>query len=314
MLAAAGSLLALAVLVGAGVVLTRVGLLGDRAVEGLTLLITRLTLPLLLLRAFVQVEPQPRTLALAGVVFLACAAMAGIGALVARAARLPRPETRLLFQGFEAGMLGYALFVALHSSAHLPAFAAVDLGQVVYVFTALLVQLTLLERRSSAAGTEPGGPRFPWRDLVATPVLWAIALGLGLARFAPAVATWLAAPDGPAAALFDTVGGLTTPLVCLVIGASLAGGIPRDPAIVGVVAARTAVGLALGLSVAGVVVPWLGLDAWHAKAAVVLFTLPAPFVIPVYYRGRPAFVSAVLTLGTAVSMALIAVLAVAGLA
>lgn len=314
MLQAFGSLLALAVLIGAGIALARIGLLDHRAVDGLKLLITRLTLPLLLLRAFLQLEPQARNLALAAVVFLACAAMAGIGAALARLAHLPSPETRLLFQGFEAGMLGYALFVALHTDAHLPALAAVDLGQVVYVFTALMVQLSVLERRSRTDGSQLGAARFPWRDLAASPVLWAIALGLLLAGFAPATAHWLTAADGPAAAVFDTVGGLTTPLVCLVIGASLAAGVPRDPAIVLVVAARTAVGLALGLLVAFVVVPRLGFDSWHARAAVVLFTLPAPFVIPAYYRGRPAFVSAVLTLGTAVSVTLIAVLAVAGLA
>ncbi len=124
MLQAAGSLVAIAVLGLAGVLLARRGLLSERAVDGLKLLITRLTLPVLLFGAFVRLRPDGRNAALAGIVFCLCAAMGGLGVLLTRTAGLPRPETRLLFQGFEAGMLGYALFVALHSTEHLPAFAA----------------------------------------------------------------------------------------------------------------------------------------------------------------------------------------------
>lgn len=362
---AAGSLVAIAVLIAAGVVTARRGWLGDRAVDGLKTLITQLTLPLLLLRAFLQLAPEGRNVVLALAVFAACAVMGGVGAALQRAARLPRPETRLLLQGFEAGMLGYALFVALHGNDHLPAFAALDMGQVVYVFTALMVQMSVLEQRRvrelshAAAGGghprsdagaqgsshrsgqaplhgsaqaplhgggqmtldvgQPPGPdgvrapiAFPWRDIAMSKVLWAIVGGLTISLAAPGLAAWLSGTDGPAAPVFDTIGGLTTPLVCLVIGASLAGGIPRDPAIVRVVALRTLVGLGLGLLFGLVVVPALGFSEWHTKAAIMLFVLPAPFVIPVYYRRSAAFVGSVLTLGTAVSIVLVAVLAVLG--
>ncbi len=322
MLQAAGSLVALAILVVAGVLLTRRGLLGERAVHGLRTLITQLTLPLLLFRAFLRLEPDGRNVVLALGVFGACAVMGALGAVLTRVAHLPGPETRLLFQGFEAGMLGYAFFAALHGSERLPAFAALDMGQVVYVFTVLMVQMSVLEQRRvrEAAGTGPlhvdGGPAitFPWRDLAASKVLWAIFAGVSISLVAPGVAAGLAGPDGFAAAIFDTIGGLTTPLVCLVIGASLAGGIPRDPAIVRIVALRTTLGLGLGLAVGLLLVPALGFSDWYTKAAIMLFVLPAPFVIPVYYKRNAAFLSSVLTLSTAVSMVVIAVLAVLGVA
>lgn len=319
---AAGALGAMALLGGAGVVLARRGLLDERGVDALKILITRLTLPLLLFRAFLALDLGPGNLVLAGVVFAACAAMALIGALLVRLVRLPHPETRLLFQGFEAGMLGYALFAALHPGEHLSAFAALDLGQVVYVFTVLLAQMTVLERHRVSAlagerpdnpaptdGTAPGGG-FPWRAIAGSTVLWAIAAGLLVSRSWPSLAGVLTAPTGPFAVVVDTVGGLTTPLVCLVIGASLAEGIPRDRAIVTIVAARTVVGLGFGLLVGLLVVPALGFSGWYTKAALMLFLLPAPFVIPAYYRRNPALVGSVLTLGTAVSIVLIAVLAV----
>lgn len=157
-------------------------------------------------------------------------------------------------------------------------------------------------------------PCLPWRDLATSPVLWAIGVGLVIAVAAPGLAEQIAAADGVVAPFLATVGGLTTPLVCLVIGASLADSVPRDRAIVTIVALRTLVGLGLGLVVALVLVPALGFSDWYARAAIVLFVLPAPFVIPVYYRRSAAFVGGVLTLSTAVSIAVIAVLAVAGLA
>ena len=329
-LQAAGSLVAIAILIAAGVLLARRGLLGDRAVDGLKALIVNLTLPVLLFRAFLLLEPDGRNAVLALAVFAACAVMGGLGAVLTRALRLPRPETRLLFQGFEAGMLGYALFAALYATDRLPAFAALDMGQVVYVFTVLLIQMSILEQRRvrelSLAATLPGdavapggvdtttpddGPRvtFPWRDVVASRVLWAIFGGLAISLAAPGLAVGIAGPDGVAAPVFTTVGGLTTPLVCLVIGASLAGGIPRDPAIVTIVALRTAVGLGLGLVFGLLIVPALGFSEWHTRAAIMLFVLPAPFVIPVYYKRNAAFIGSVLTLSTVVSIAVIAVIA-----
>ena len=361
MLQAAGSLASIAILLTAGLVLARKGMLGGRTVDGLKALITRVTLPLLLFRAFLQLEPEASNLTLAAAVFAACAVMGGIGVLLGRAVHLPRPETRLLFQGFEAGMLGYAFFIALHGSEHLPAFAALDMGQVVYVFTVLIVQMSILEQHNARAGagevpgTTAAPPRgtvattpddgavaatgrasrtavptedvtpapsalagrrpfaFPWRDIASSTVLWAIAAGLVLSWAAPGLARTIVAPTGPAAVVFDTVGGLTTPLVCLVIGASLAAGIPRDPSIVTIVLLRTVVGLGLGLLVGLVLVPALGFSSWYSRAAILLFVLPAPFVIPVYYKRNAAFLGSVLTLSTAVSIALIAVLAVLGL-
>ncbi|MCR6491619.1 AEC family transporter [Cellulomonas sp. P24] len=346
-LQAAGSLVSIGVLLLAGVLMSRRGLLGERAVDGLKLLITTLTLPLLLFRAFLQLRPEGRNAVLALAVFAACAVMAGIGAVLTRAVRLPRPETRLLFQGFEAGMLGYAFFVALHGNEELSSFAALDMGQVVYVFTVLMVQMSVLEQHRvreevvvgrplpvGSVGASPGGTGgavavatgagawgatgrsiiFPWRDILASKVLWAIFGGLAISLVAPGFASSLAGADGFAAPIFDTIGGLTTPLVCLVIGASLAGGIPRDPAIVKIVVLRTVVGLALGLGFGLLVVPALGFSVWYAKAAVMLFVLPAPFVIPVYYKRNAAFIGSVLTLSTAVSIVLIAVLAVLGVA
>lgn len=309
---AAGSLLSIAILMIVGYVLAKRGWLGERAIEGLKKLITNLTLPLLLFQAFLQLRPDGRNILLAAGVFTACAAMGLAGALIARVVHTPRPETRLLFQGFEAGMLGYAFYAGYHGSEHLPAFAALDLGQVLYVFTVLMAQMSLGAGADSKK--EKGGPNFPWRDIVRSKVLWAIGGGLLLSLLAPAFSRTLAVTSGTTSTIFDTIGGLTTPLVCLVIGASLSAGIVVDKYLIRVVAARAVVAAGMGLVCAYMIVPALGFSDWHARAAMMLFVLPPPFVIPVYYRGNERFVGSVLTLFTLVSVVLVAVLAIVGVA
>jgi len=308
---AGGSLFSIAILMTAGYVLAKQGWLGERAIDGLKKIITNLTLPLLLLRAFLRLAPDGRNVVLALGVFASCAAMGLAGALLARIARLPRPETRLLFQGFEAGMLGYALFAGFHTAERLPAFAALDMGQVIYVFTVLMVQMSM---RSGGENSASQHAIFPWRDIAKSKVLWAIGGGIVLSLLAPGFADMIAVRSGFAGAVFDTVGGLTTPLVCLVIGSSLSAGIVFDRDILRIVAFRAALGLGLGLVFAYLIVPALEFSEWHARAALVLFVLPPPFVIPVYHKDKANFVSSVLTLSTIVSIAFIAVMAIAGAA
>jgi tetratricopeptide (TPR) repeat protein len=75
-----------------------------------------------LFRAFLQLKPDGRNILLAAGVFAACAAMGLVGALLTRVAHTPKPETRLLFQGFEAGMLGYALYRLVRYSSAIEVF------------------------------------------------------------------------------------------------------------------------------------------------------------------------------------------------
>lgn len=308
---AAGSLFSIAALMVVGYMLAKQGWLGERAIDGLKKIITNLTLPLLLLRAFLRLAPDGRNVILALGVFVSCAIMGIAGTLIARLARFPRRETRLLFQGFEAGMLGYALFSGFHGAERLPAFAALDMGQVIYVFTVLMVQMNV--RPEGEQGSRNAAV-FPFRDIAKSKVLWAIVVGIAFSLLAPDFADMLAVRSGFTTTVFDTIGGLTTPLVCLVIGASLSAGIAFRSDLLRIVAFRAALSLGFGLVFAYVVVPMLGFSEWHSRAALVLFALPPPFVIPVYYKDNANFVSSVLTLSTIVSVVLVAVLAIAGVA
>ncbi|MCX8014039.1 MAG: hypothetical protein N3A02_07085, partial [Rectinema sp.] len=180
----------------------------------------------------------------------------------------------------------------------------------VYVFTILMIQMLYSDARAGMRSIA----RFPWKDIFKSGVLWAIGGGIAISLLLPDLQRFLTAPRGFFAAITSMVGGMTSPLVCLVIGASLRTGTTREPAAVKLVLARTLVGLATGSVIAFVVVPALGFSSWHGKAAMVLFALPPPFIIPVYYRDSAALIGSVLTITTACSVIMVSVLVFAGVA
>ncbi len=296
-------LLPVFVLVALGAVFGATGFLGERAVEGLKKLISSVALPAVLFGAFARVRVDAALLGIASAVFLSCAFLGVVGAAYAKLARLPRPSTVFLFQGFEAGMLGYALFASLFGERHLSAFATADLGQVVFVFTALMAQLL------AASGT--AAPRVLLRRMATSPAMIAIAAGLLSAVLFPLARSAPWGEGGVLAPLVRTVASLTTPLVCLVVGWGLKDFRGRGAGkAVAAVSGRLAAAVLLGSAVAFVLVPALGYGRIQSFATLALFVLPPPFVIPVFRsEGDAAYVSAVLSLHTLVSIAAFVALA-----
>ena len=173
-------------------------------------------------------------------------------------------------------MLGYGLFIALFGADAVRYFATADLGQVVFVFTALLAQL----KRAEAGG--PIGVGKLLKNMALSPVILSIVAGLlASVVFPNAQGSWWA-DEGALMPLLKTLGSLTTPLVCLVVGFSLKDFQLRGagPALLFVLL-RLVVALAFGSLVAFGLVTALGFPRFQAVAVLFLFILPPPFVIPV---------------------------------
>jgi len=316
-------LLPVIVLVGLGATLGARSILTVPTIDGLKRLVSGVTLPVLLFSAFSRMRPEAPHLILAVAIFAACALMGLIGSAIARLFRLPSPATALMFQGFEAGMLGYALFASFYGADRTPAFAAADLGQVLYVFTILMARLgddtpggapdgASSASSASTRGAAGNGAKNLAARLLSSPVIIAIGLGLIAALFAPEAKGMPWAPDGFLGSTLAAVGGLTTPLVCLVVGFGLKDGLAGAGKAATAVIARMLVAGALGSLIGFVLVPALGFDRTHSFAVLTLFLLPPPFIIPVF-RNEPkdaAYVSATLSLHTVASLAAAALIAV----
>ncbi len=147
-----------------------------------------------------------------------------------------------------------------------------------------------------------------------------IALGLVLGWAARAAGVYESLAESEAASAFwrlvDTLKSLTTPLICLVIGADIR--IDRGSLgfalrlSLGRLAVMAAIAFAIGDLL---VLRVLGLPEAYRFAAWVLFLLPPPFVIPVFMKGgdesESRRVATTLSIHSLLSIAAIASLAAA---
>lgn len=133
-------------LFGLGAVLRRRAFLRPATIEDLRRLVLHLTLPAALFLTFLWVTLEVQYALIVLSVFAACVAMLAAGPLIGRLVRVRSAVLPALLTGFEAGMIGYAIFGAVFGQAELYRFAIVDLGQVTFVFFALA---TVLARRAS---------------------------------------------------------------------------------------------------------------------------------------------------------------------
>ena len=155
-----------------GALLARRGILRPTTLEDLRGLVLRFTLPAALFLTFLRVSLEPRFLVIVVSVFAACVLMLALGPLLGRLIGDRSPLVPPLLTGFEAGMLGYAIYGAVYGSESLYRFAIVDIGQVVFVFFVLATVLVRrgADRRPSLVET--------LRSFVRTPVILAIAGGI----------------------------------------------------------------------------------------------------------------------------------------
>ena len=295
-------------LIALGAFLGRRNVLSETTVEGFRTLISKVTLPAVMFAAFSRMEPGAGHLALAAAVFAACALLGLAGGAIGKALRLPMPSTAFLFQGYEAGMLGYSLFGAFFGSHNLTAFAGADLGQVVYVFTVLF---TLLASGEGRTGASRADFRAIAVRILSSPVMIAIIAGLLSALFIPGARGLPWGEGGFLESTLAAVGGITGPLVCLVVGFGLREGVAGAASAAVTVALRMLLSAGAGSLIAFVLVPALGFGRIQSLAVMVLFVLPPPFVIPVFRKApdESGYVSAALSLHTLLSLAATAAIA-----
>jgi predicted permease len=264
-------------LVALGVLIRRQGFLRPTTIDDLRKMVLTITLPAALFLAMLQVEVEARYAVIVASVFGACVVVLLIAPYLRRPAGVQATSMPNLMAGFEAGMLGYALYGALFGTAALYRFAIVDIGQVLFVF---FILAPVVMRRTS-------GVSVPLRDSIIgfarTPVI--IAIVAGIAGGAVGLEEQLRASDLGTAGLvtLELLAALTTPLIAIVLGysTSLRPGMLSDPMRTLAVRMPLWIGLALVFNIV-VVDGLLGLDRLFQAAVMTMAILPPPFVVPLY--------------------------------
>ncbi len=266
-------------------------------IDALKKVVINLTLPFVLLNAFATAEYSLSALILPALIFLLCCLALGLGWLmVGKKSRL-QP---FLATGFEAGMLGYALFAMLFPQESISRFAILDLGQTLFVFTLFKILLSG-KKDIKAIG----------KDMIASPILWAVAAGvlIGATGLYGLLQQW-----GVRGILDSATSFLSAPtamIILLTVGYDLVlREIPWKKT-AGLIAMR--LGVMAVLMVVVVVLNRTILNGMIFEgAALLMFILPPPYVIPVF-ADEPAErvqISAALSAMTLATMVLFALCSV----
>lgn len=264
-------------------------------IDALKKVVLNITLPAVLLSAFATTEYSLSTIALPVSMFLVCCLALGLGFALVKLFRGKSKLAPFIAAGFEAGMLGYALFTLLFPQESVSRFAILDLGQTLFVFTLYKVLLSGAKN-----------PKAIITDMVKTPILWAVLVGVVLG------ATGLYGKMGDFRPVFDGitdfVAAPTAMIILLTVGYDL---VPRDipwKKVMGLIALRLAV-MAICLGVLLALNRWVLNSTIFAGAAVLMCILPPPYVIPVFADepGERVQISSGLSALTLLTMVLFAV-------
>jgi hypothetical protein len=229
-----------------------------------------------------------------------------MGRMAGKWFKMPSRFVPFLTTGFEAGMLGYALFNMLYGAERTPEFACIDLGQVLFVFTLYKILLGM------DSDTRPTAKQLA-REMFTSPVIISILAGVLLG----ATGIYAALKPSGIASVLDActsfISAPTSAIILLTIGYDLV--ISDIPwAYTGkVVALRFGIMMLLRLALIAVIAR-LWPEAQLAAAINVMFILPPPFVLPVFADDpeQRVYVSSALSLSTLVAIAGFAVLAAIG--
>lgn len=265
--------LPIVVLLGLGLLCRRKGIFDMKGLAGLKAVVGDVCLPVVLFNAFFTAHYS------AAVALIFVLVYAGFGAALALGFALKglaAPHGKFfpfLLTSAEGGMLGYALYGVLMGEQS--GFAAVDLGQTVFAYTAFLGFLSLTDGRKPTAGGL-------LRNMVTNKCCIGMALGILLGVLG--VGQWVLA--SPAAGVVTgTISMITAPtsaLVLLVVGYEL----DLDKSLLRPVAVTVVCRLAIMGALLGLVsfllfhiVPY---DKGLQIALMILYALPAPFIIPLF--------------------------------
>ena len=274
--------------------------LSREGVEALKKVVINITLPAVLVSAFATAEYTASTLTIPLLVFLLCCLGLVLGKVLSGMLHLGRLPAYLA-TGFEAGMLGYALFALLYPEESASKFAILDLGQTLFVFT---LYKALLSGKS--------GRQAVVKDIVTSPIIWAIVAGvaLGASGLYGAMAS-----VGVSGILDSLTGFISAPTGMIIL---MAVGYDLDLTQIkwketGRFIALRLVSMAVLLAILLVINRFLLGGIIHPGAAILLFLLPPPYVLPIFsdeedQRARLSSAISALTLVTMVLFALMAVL------
>lgn len=287
-----------------GVILRRKKIIDRDGINTLKTVAVNIALPAVLLSAFATTSYSLREILIPVIMFAVCVIAWALGRTAGKLLHMRSRFLPFLTTGFEAGMLGYALFTMLYGSSRTAEFAVIDLGQVLFVFTLYKI---LLDRENKSK-TDTGKLI---RDMLFSPIIIAILLGVLIGASGLYQALKPSGISGIFDACTDFISAPAAVLILLTIGYVLVFSDIRWSETLQAAGLRLGIMIILGGAFIGVLkLLWPETDL--TSASLVMFLMPPPFVLPIFAdeEDQRAFVSSVLSVCTMISILGFAILAV----
>ena len=205
----------------------------------------------------------------------------------------------LLMTSFEGGMLGYALFGLLAGAGQTRTYAMVDIGQTMFAYTVFLAAL-------KSAGGERLTPSAMVRNMLTNKACLGMLAGivLGLLGVHNAIA-----PTALGQVLTSLISSITAPtsaLILIVVGYQLNVNRRLVKPVAITLGLRVAVMAVLMVAVSAVLFALIPYDKALMTALMLQYTLPAPFIIPLFadLGDDGEYVSTSLSVGTLATVVL----------
>lgn len=283
-----------------GLFLKRKSFFSTQSIAELKKLVVNIALPMVLLNAFGSMQFQTQYLIIVTVVFIACIVIMNLAAWLTKKNNKISNFTPMIFAGFEAGMIGYAVYTSLYGLDRVKEFAIIDLGQVLFVFFILVPTL----HQKQTGNTSLSKTVF---SFLKTPVIIAIASGIFLNLTS---VYQIMEQFSVSAAILETsriLSSLTMPLAALILGyeLNLQPGKLQFPFFTALIRLGVWLGFAAIFNFF-VIRTWLGLSPVFEIAVWFMFILPPPFVVPLYLQKTSIedrnFVLNTITISTVLSL------------
>ena len=275
------------------------GILNDERHAGLKAIIGDILLPVVLFNAFFTAQYDGKLVLVFVLVFIGCliALLAGYALR-----RFVAPYGRfmpLLMTSFEGGMLGYALYALLAGQEHLATYAMVDIGQTMFAYTVFLAALKSAEGQRMT-------PKAMLTNMLTNKACIGMLLGIVLGALGVHRAI---APTAFGQVLTELIAFVTAPtsaLILLVVGYQLKVSRKLMRPVLTTMGLRLAVMVGVMALVSLTLFAIIPYDRLLMLALMLQYTLPAPFIIPLYadLKEDGEYVSTTLSLGTVLTVVL----------
>lgn len=290
-----------------GFFLQRVKFLKRGSVNDIRKIIVFITLPCLLFVVFSKIELRTNLIAIFIIIYSICGIMVLLGKVSARVLRTDNPFFPLMMGGYETGMVGYAIFISIYGIENTDTLASLDLGQLFFVWTALIAPLMKLKEGKRDS-------RKMVKMFFTSPVILSIVIGIifSLLRKLTVLSenfVYTFIRDFCA-----TLGGITVPLICIVIGYDFRIHKVNLWLTGKTIIFRYCVHFIIALLMNDLLfVRILNLGPLYGRALFVMFLLPPPFIYTLFTKEDDAnntqYVAQMLSMSTVVSIVLISIVA-----